>query len=98
LNGAVVIRIQILSPSVREAIEGFPRIHISLVGFMNAGKSSITQQPTSIVDSTPGTTADTKVALMEIHQIGPCKLLDTAGVDEVGLLGSKKVYKGTGGR
>lgn len=74
-----------------------PRTHISMVGFMNAGKSSImnaiTQQPTSIVDDTPGTTADTKIALMEIHKIGPCKLLDTAGVDELGKLGSKKFVK-----
>ena len=74
-----------------------PRTHISMVGFMNAGKSSImnsiTQQPTSIVDDTPGTTADTKIALMEIHKIGPCKLLDTAGVDELGALGSKKLNK-----
>ena len=74
-----------------------PRTHISMVGFMNAGKSSvmnaITQQPTSIVDSTPGTTADTKVALMEIHSVGPCKLLDTAGVDESGALGGKKFVK-----
>ena len=68
-----------------------------MVGFMNAGKSSImnsiTQQPTSIVDDTPGTTADTKIALMEIHKIGPCKLLDTAGVDELGVLGNKKLTK-----
>lgn len=74
-----------------------PRTHISMVGFMNAGKSSImnsiTQQPTSIVDDTPGTTADTKIALMEIHKIGPCKLLDTAGVDELGILGNKKLVK-----
>ena len=63
----------------------------------DAGKSSlmnaITQQPTSIVDNTPGTTADTKVALMEIHKLGPCKLLDTAGVDETGKLGQKKLEK-----
>ncbi|OHS98882.1 small GTP-binding protein [Tritrichomonas foetus] len=74
-----------------------PRTHISMVGFMNAGKSSImnaiTQQPTSIVDDTPGTTADTKIALMEIHKLGPCKLLDTAGVDESGKLGNKKLVK-----
>ena len=74
-----------------------PRVHISMVGFMNAGKSSlmnaITQQPTSIVDNYPGTTADTKIALMEIHKIGPCKLLDTAGVDEAGTLGQKKLAK-----
>ncbi|EAX96252.1 small GTP-binding protein, putative [Trichomonas vaginalis G3] len=74
-----------------------PRTHISMVGFMNAGKSTImnaiTQQPTSIVDSTPGTTADTKVALMEIHALGPCKLIDTAGIDEKGTLGRKKYIK-----
>ena len=74
-----------------------PRTHISMVGFMNAGKSTvmnaITQQPTSIVDSTPGTTADTKVSLMEIHSIGPCKLIDTAGIDEQGTLGKKKLQK-----
>lgn len=38
---------------------------------MNVGKSTVmnllTQQQTSIVDSTPGTTADVKVSLMEIH-------------------------------
>lgn len=74
-----------------------PRTHISMVGFMNAGKSSVmnavTKQPTSIIDDTPGTTADTKIALMEIHKIGPCKLLDTAGVDESGNLGKKKLIK-----
>lgn len=32
---------------------------------------------TSIVDSTPGTTADTKVVLMELHDVGPAKLFDT---------------------
>ena len=77
-----------------------PRLHVSMVGFMNAGKStvmnSITQQPTSIVDSTPGTTADTKIALMEIHALGPCKLMDTAGINESGTLGSKKFLKTEG--
>jgi hypothetical protein len=41
-------------------------------------------QETSIVDATPGTTADVKAALMELHDIGPAKLFDTAGVDEQG--------------
>lgn len=41
-------------------------------------------QETSIVDATPGTTADVKTALMELHDIGPSKLFDTAGVDEEG--------------
>lgn len=53
----------------------------------------LTQQETSIVDPTPGTTADTKVALQEIHGIGPVKLFDTAGLDEAGELGDKKRHK-----
>ncbi len=74
------------------------RDHIGIFGKMNCGKSSLmnllTQQPTSIVDATPGTTADTKVALQEIHGLGPVKLFDTAGLDEAGELGVKKRAKG----
>ncbi len=64
---------------------------------MNAGKSSlmnlITQQESSIVDATPGTTADTRVTLTELHGIGPVKLMDTAGFDESDSLGEKKRKK-----
>lgn len=46
------------------------RINIGIFGRMNAGKSTlvnaITRQETSIVDSTPGTTADTKVIALKI--------------------------------
>lgn len=74
------------------------RDHIGIFGKMNSGKSSLmnllTQQETSITDATPGTTADVKVALQEIHGLGPVKLFDTAGVDEASLLGSKKREKG----
>lgn len=73
------------------------RINIGVFGLMNAGKSTlinrITRQETSIVDSTPGTTADVKVALMELHDLGPAKLFDTAGIDEAGELGAKKRRK-----
>ncbi len=73
------------------------RDNIGIFGKMNAGKSSImnllTQQETSIVDPTPGTTADTKIALQEIHGMGPAKLFDTAGIDELSALGSKKRAK-----
>lgn len=45
---------------------------------MNAGKStllnSLTQQATAIVDRTPGTTADVKAALLELHGLGPVKV------------------------
>lgn len=74
------------------------RDHIGIFGRMNAGKSSVmnllTQSDTSIVDPTPGTTADTKVTLMELHGLGPAKLFDTAGMDESNELGSKKKVKG----
>jgi [FeFe] hydrogenase H-cluster maturation GTPase HydF len=70
---------------------------IGIFGKMNSGKSSLmnllTQQETSIVDATPGTTADTKVTLMELHGLGPVKLLDTAGYDESDHLGDKKRKK-----
>jgi [FeFe] hydrogenase H-cluster maturation GTPase HydF len=73
------------------------RDNIGIFGKVNSGKSSImnllTQQDCSIVDSSPGTTADTKVTLCEIHGIGPVKLFDTAGLDEKGELGIKKRKK-----
>jgi [FeFe] hydrogenase H-cluster maturation GTPase HydF len=73
------------------------REHIGIFGKMNSGKSSLmnllTQQETSITDSTPGTTADVKVALQEIHGLGPVKIFDTAGLDEESLLGAKKREK-----
>ncbi|MBN2191100.1 MAG: 50S ribosome-binding GTPase, partial [Candidatus Aureabacteria bacterium] len=73
------------------------RDNIGIFGRMNSGKSSvmnlITQQETSIVDSTPGTTSDTKNSLIEIHGLGPVKLFDTAGADESSLLGDKKRKK-----
>jgi [FeFe] hydrogenase H-cluster maturation GTPase HydF len=70
---------------------------IGIFGKMNSGKSSLmnllTQQEISIVDSTPGTTTDTKITLMEIHGLGPVKLMDTAGFDESHQLGDKKRKK-----
>ncbi|GET30994.1 GTPase [Prolixibacter sp. SD074] len=73
------------------------RDHIGIFGKMNSGKSTLmnllTQQETSIVDSTPGTTADTKITLQEIHGMGPVKLFDTAGLDEGTSLGEKKRKK-----
>ncbi|HEY3390051.1 MAG TPA: GTPase, partial [Prolixibacteraceae bacterium] len=70
---------------------------IGIFGKMNSGKSSVmnllTQQETSIVDPTPGTTADTKITLTEIHGLGPVKLMDTAGFDERNELGNKKLKK-----
>ncbi len=73
------------------------RRNILIAGKMNAGKSTLfnllTQAENSIVDATPGTTADTKIAVMEIHGLGPVKLFDSAGIDEAGELGEKKRAK-----
>jgi [FeFe] hydrogenase H-cluster maturation GTPase HydF len=73
------------------------RDNIGIFGKVNSGKSSLmnllTQQECSIVDVTPGTTADTKITLCEIHGMGPVKLFDTAGMDESGELGEKKRKK-----
>ncbi len=73
------------------------RNHIGIFGKMNSGKSTVMnlllQQPASLVDETPGTTADTRVLNKEIHGLGPVSLYDTAGVDEKGALGKKKKDK-----
>lgn len=73
------------------------RINIGIFGRVNSGKSTLmnllTQQETSIVDPTPGTTADVKTTVMEIHELGPVKIFDTAGIDEKGVLGEKKKQK-----
>ena len=73
------------------------RLNIGIFGRINAGKSTLmnllTQQETSIVDSAPGTTADTRSAVMEIHSLGPVRLMDTAGLDEGEVLGEKKRRK-----
>ncbi|KAG9397273.1 Iron hydrogenase maturase HydF [Carpediemonas membranifera] len=94
------IKDAIFSPTVfsRNASTSFiVRKNIGIFGRMNAGKSTLmnnfTQQQTSIVDDTPGTTADVKQALIEFHKMGPVKLFDTAGLDENGPLGDKKRWK-----
>ncbi len=74
------------------------RTIISILGRTNAGKSSLLnllsgQKDFAIVDAAPGTTADTVIATMEIHNLGPFKILDTAGIDEESELGYKKRQK-----
>ena len=70
------------------------RTHIGFFGRMNAGKSSLinvlADQGVSIVSEQPGTTTDVVKKTMEIHGIGPCVLLDTAGFDDESVLGSQR--------
>ncbi len=74
------------------------RDNIGIFGKMNSGKSSLvnllSQQEASIVDETPGTTADTRVINQELHGMGPVSFYDTAGINEAGGLGGKKKKKG----
>lgn len=71
------------------------RVHIGIFGRRNSGKSSlinaITNQSTAIVSSQPGTTTDPVYKAMELLPIGPISLIDTAGFDDVGSVGSLRV-------
>lgn len=71
------------------------RVRISLFGVRNAGKSSlinaITGQGVSVVSDTAGTTTDPVKKTMELLPLGPCEIIDTAGIDDSGELGEKRV-------
>ncbi|MDD4049034.1 MAG: [FeFe] hydrogenase H-cluster maturation GTPase HydF [Clostridia bacterium] len=73
------------------------RTHISIFGKRNAGKSSIinaiTEQEIAIVSEVRGTTTDPVYKSMEILPIGPCVLIDTAGLDDIGALGELRIKK-----
>ncbi|ACV61138.1 small GTP-binding protein [Desulfofarcimen acetoxidans DSM 771] len=73
------------------------RLHIALFGRRNAGKSSLinalTRQNLAIVSNVAGTTTDPVYKSMEILPIGPVVLIDTAGLDDEGELGQKRVAK-----
>ena len=78
-----------------ESTSSANRTHIGFFGRMNAGKSSLincfADQEVSIVSKHAGTTTDVVKKPMEIHGIGPCVLLDTAGYDDAGELGEKRI-------
>lgn len=73
------------------------RIHIAILGKRNVGKSSfinsLTNQEISIVSETPGTTTDPVEKSYELQPFGPVVFIDTAGIDDVGELGEKRVKK-----
>lgn len=73
------------------------RTRIAFFGRRNAGKSSLinalTGQPLAIVSDVPGTTTDPVSKAMEILPLGPCLVTDTAGLDDEGDLGLKRVEK-----
>ena len=71
--------------------------HIGIFGRRNSGKSSLinrlTGQDIAIVSDTAGTTTDPVKKSIEIFGVGPCVLIDTAGIDDVGELGQQRVEK-----
>lgn len=73
------------------------RLHIGVFGRANSGKSTflnaLTGQEVSIVSEMAGTTTDPVYKAMELHPIGACVLMDTAGFDDEGELGEKRVEK-----
>jgi [FeFe] hydrogenase H-cluster maturation GTPase HydF len=73
------------------------RAHIAFVGKRNAGKSSLVNlflgQELCIVSDVAGTTTDPVKKAMELLPYGPIVLVDTAGIDDAGELGEKRISK-----
>lgn len=74
------------------------RLKIAFFGLRNAGKSTLvntfTGQSAAIVSDIPGTTTDPVSKAMEIAPLGPCVIIDTAGLDDdAGELGALRVRR-----
>ena len=73
------------------------RKHIVFIGRRNVGKSSLVNafigQDLCIVSDVAGTTTDPVKKAMELLPHGPVVLIDTAGIDDVGELGQKRINK-----
>jgi len=71
--------------------------HIGIFGRRNNGKSSLINvlagQDIAIVSDHPGTTTDPVKKSFEITGFGPVVLVDTAGIDDSGELGEKRVTR-----
>ena len=68
--------------------------HIGIFGRRNNGKSSLINalcgQEVAIVSPKAGTTTDPVKKSLEITDIGPVVMIDTAGMDDTGELGTKR--------
>lgn len=73
------------------------RTHIAFFGMRNAGKSSlmnaVTGQNIAVVSDIKGTTTDPVLKSMELLPLGPVTIIDTAGLDDDGLLGKLRTEK-----
>ncbi|MFA5713045.1 MAG: [FeFe] hydrogenase H-cluster maturation GTPase HydF [Bacteroidales bacterium] len=72
-------------------------LNIGIFGRRNTGKSSLINmilgQDVSIVSDVAGTTTDPVKKLMELPGVGRALFIDTAGVDDFGLLGKARVKR-----
>ncbi len=70
---------------------------IGIFGKRNVGKSSLINilagQEVAIVSSQPGTTTDPVRKRMEINGLGACTVIDTAGIDDEGIVGKMRIEK-----
>lgn len=82
---------------MKQTMPNSMRVHVVILGDMNAGKSTLfnalTGQDNAIVSPIKGTTTDTVHKSMELLPFGPIVLIDTAGLDDSGELGSKRTKK-----
>ncbi len=73
------------------------RVHIAFFGKRNSGKSSllnaVTNQNIAIVSDILGTTTDPVFKAMELLPLGAVMMIDTAGIDDEGELGTMRVQK-----
>ncbi len=73
------------------------RVFIGIFGRRNQGKSSFINamagQDIAIVSEMAGTTTDPVKKTIEIFGIGPVVLIDTAGIDDMGEIGEKRIAK-----
>jgi len=71
--------------------------HIGIFGRRNNGKSSLINalagQDIAIVSDVAGTTTDPVKKSIEIQGIGPVIMVDTAGIDDTGELGLKRIAR-----
>jgi iron-only hydrogenase maturation protein HydF len=82
--------------SLNETSRGM-RTAIAFLGRRNAGKSSLINAlvgfDLAIVSDVAGTTTDPVHKAVEINPLGPCLVIDTAGIDDEGELGQKRIKK-----
>jgi [FeFe] hydrogenase H-cluster maturation GTPase HydF len=87
--------LQLISPVMSKGRESKP--HIGIYGRRNNGKSSLINclagQDIAIVSDHAGTTTDPVKKSFEITGFGPVILVDTAGIDDSGELGGKRIER-----